>query len=265
MFGKKTVIWSSLVWLCLGCSKQNVDIDVPILAHAGQGIYNPQGYFHDNSKEAIEYALSFRELDGIEMDVQLSADGTFWLFHDQFLENSTSGTGQICEKSDQELQGLTYRSLKKEKLVKLSEIEFEKYSTEKVIFLDIKTIVGCTYDSSFVDELLTIVSDLPLFQLPQYDVKLILNNTTFSHAFHAQGYKLYTDVISFEEAKSDFSNYPYEGCYIRNQNINKTQIQQLTALDKKVIIFGVRTLYSIQEAKSKLPSYLLVEEFKKAI
>lgn len=265
MFGKGIIIWCSFVWLLLSCSKSNVDLDIPVLAHAGQGLYNPQGYFHHNSKEAIEYALSFKELHGIEMDVQLSKDGTFWLFHDQFLENSTTGTGQICEKSDQELEGLIYQSLKKEKLVPLSEIEFENYSGEKDIFLDIKTIEGCAYDSIFVDELLSIVNSLPILQLPQYNVKLILNNTKFTHAFHAQGFELYTDVVSFEQAQNDFSNYPYAGCYIRNENIDELQIRELIDLGKKVVIFGVRTLHSIREAKSKLPSYILVEEFKKAL
>lgn len=51
----------------------------------------------------IAAALGFR---AIEFDVMLSADGTPWLIHDETLERTTNGSGQVCTTTDAVLQGL---------------------------------------------------------------------------------------------------------------------------------------------------------------
>ena len=44
--------------------------------------------------------------DGIEFDVRLSADGTWWLLHDQTLDKMTSASGASV-RTDTELAALT--------------------------------------------------------------------------------------------------------------------------------------------------------------
>lgn len=43
---------------------------------------------------------------GIEFDVQQSADGKLWVFHDWSLERCTNGTGLLCEKTSAQLSRL---------------------------------------------------------------------------------------------------------------------------------------------------------------
>ncbi len=264
MFGK--YIWCILVILFItSCNKDSINHDVPIIAHAATGLYNPQQYFHDNSKEGIEYALSFTELDGIEVDIQRSKDGTFWLYHDDRLENNTNGTGQICEKYDSEIEGLNYSTLRREKLVRLTEVDFESFSAKKTLFLDLKTYSSCNYDSLIVDDIILSLGELALFELPHYDVKLIVNDIRFAYAIGLAGYTIYCDINSLANGKERLELYPYDGFFIRNRNITEKETKELLDFAVKVVIFDVRTPLSIRRAKQKRPTYLMVEEFKTAL
>jgi glycerophosphoryl diester phosphodiesterase len=63
-----------------------------VIAHRGGGALAPE-----NTLAALRYArnLGFR---GVELDVQLSADGVPVLIHDETLERTTNGTGRVSEQ-----------------------------------------------------------------------------------------------------------------------------------------------------------------------
>jgi glycerophosphoryl diester phosphodiesterase len=71
-----------------------------IIAHHGDVANWPE-----NTLEGI---LAARDLgaDGVEIDLQRSRDGTWWLVHDA-LDRSTTGRGAVSDKSDLELASLT--------------------------------------------------------------------------------------------------------------------------------------------------------------
>jgi glycerophosphoryl diester phosphodiesterase len=71
-----------------------------IVAHRGDLGTGPE-----NSLVAIRAALA-SDADGIEFDVNRSADGTWWLLHDETLEDRTTGTGRMDATSDRELASL---------------------------------------------------------------------------------------------------------------------------------------------------------------
>ena len=48
--------------------------------HAGMGMDIAYSIYHDNSEEAIDLALSLPSINGVEMDVRMSKDGTLWLY-----------------------------------------------------------------------------------------------------------------------------------------------------------------------------------------
>ncbi len=60
----------------------------------------------ENTLEALESAMALNP-DGIEFDVDRSADGTFWLIHDQRLARTTDGTGWLADLRDDDIRGLT--------------------------------------------------------------------------------------------------------------------------------------------------------------
>jgi glycerophosphoryl diester phosphodiesterase len=55
--------------------------------------------FPENTLEAIISATEL-EIDGIEFDVQRSADGTWWVLHDRVLDTTTTGSGRVARLDD---------------------------------------------------------------------------------------------------------------------------------------------------------------------
>jgi glycerophosphoryl diester phosphodiesterase len=60
----------------------------------------------ENSIEGLLGAVAL-QVDGVEMDIQKSADGTWWLMHDDRVEATTDGSGMIAELRDETLATLT--------------------------------------------------------------------------------------------------------------------------------------------------------------
>jgi glycerophosphoryl diester phosphodiesterase len=64
-----------------------------VFAHRGFGEHAP-----DNSLYAVQRALE-ADLDGVDVDGQLTRDGELVIFHDLSVDRLTSGTGRVREKS----------------------------------------------------------------------------------------------------------------------------------------------------------------------
>jgi len=73
----------------------------PPVAH--RGLWSPEGA-PENSLAAFQAACAAGY--GIELDVQLSADGEAMVFHDETLERLTEADGRLCERTAAELAAL---------------------------------------------------------------------------------------------------------------------------------------------------------------
>lgn len=93
-----------LLWLGAGVSvvwPVAAPTPMAIIAHRGDLTAWPA-----NTLEGV-LAASRTEVDGIEFDVRQSKDGTWWLFHDRYLDLATTGTGQFRGLTDSQLAALT--------------------------------------------------------------------------------------------------------------------------------------------------------------
>jgi len=127
----------------------------------------------DNTAEAIELAIERLGCAGVELDVQLSTDGSLWLFHDELLERETTGKGSVNDHGDAYLSGLKYNSLHREKLVCISKSNINFKS--KRVFFDLKHYNAAANKVVDRDKLLKAIQD---FQLTHktLDLCLITNN-----------------------------------------------------------------------------------------
>lgn len=64
-----------------------------------------KGYLAENTLESFQWAINFG-VDGIELDVHLSADGQIFVIHDETVNRTTNGTGFIKDLPTIELQQL---------------------------------------------------------------------------------------------------------------------------------------------------------------
>ncbi|HEX8328353.1 MAG TPA: glycerophosphodiester phosphodiesterase family protein [Hymenobacter sp.] len=82
-----------------------------VLGHAGSGFFTPINPFNfrpPSSWLGVQYALDLGA-DGVEVDLQLSRDSVVMLYHDQKLEDLSTGTGCISQHTAAELVQLRYR------------------------------------------------------------------------------------------------------------------------------------------------------------
>jgi len=88
-------------YLPLGVSTPNEVHDVPrVIAHKALRTGEP-----GNTLEAVQRLMT-SEIDGMELDVQLSADGVPFVFHETYLDGHTTGEGRASSKTWSELSEL---------------------------------------------------------------------------------------------------------------------------------------------------------------
>ncbi|MBE2221188.1 MAG: glycerophosphodiester phosphodiesterase [Anaerolineae bacterium] len=102
-----------------------------IFAHRGASHDEPE-----NTLAAFGLAAA-QKADGIELDVQLSADGWPVVIHDFTVERTTNGRGKVAELSLSDLQALTIEG--GEKIPTLDEV-FEAFGPQFVYNIEIKDL-----------------------------------------------------------------------------------------------------------------------------
>lgn len=81
---------------------------VIVLGHGGSGFVTLNNHLPPNSEASIRRAIEIQGADGIEVDVQLTADNRIVLYHDDLLESSTSESGYVSKLSLDELIKIKY-------------------------------------------------------------------------------------------------------------------------------------------------------------
>lgn len=114
----KLIALCSLVFLF---SCYSVDLDqienlnqgkIHRIGHGGSGFVSlvPFNAYPSNSMIGIKQALEKYKADGIEVDVHMTADSVFVLYHDQKLDSKTDKKGYIEEQSWEDIRGAKYKA-----------------------------------------------------------------------------------------------------------------------------------------------------------
>ncbi len=248
--------------LFFSCNKQESYPAVQVFGHAGMGMDIGMSAFHDNSLEAIQLALTLPTMNGVEVDVRMSADGTLWLYHENTLEAHTDGEGCIFETTDVELEKLRYKSLHREKLVRLEAI-WPLLDSGHAIILDLKHWNACT--EGYVDIALfqQAIYDIPI----QYRAQIILDSSNPNWlAALSQDFKVVYATVSFEEGLQRLEKVPaVAGLMMRSKDITAAQIALLKTLDKESYLFEMRSSKKQRAALQKQPSAILADDPRGAL
>ncbi len=262
MSGKLGLISGVFLGFMISCNKQESYPDVQIFGHAGMGMDIAYSIYHDNSEEAIDLALSLPSLNGVEMDVRMSKDGTLWLYHENHLEASTDGIGCVAELSDQELEEVHYKSIHQENLVRLDHI-LTKLRAGQTFILDIKHWNDCAQAYSdmqrFKDALLAIPDELK--------GQLIIDSSyPYWLATLSQQYKVVFSTVSFEEGFKKLKEIPsLHGIMMRSKDISVEQIAQVKELAKTVYLFEMRSSKMQRATMKKAPTAILADDPRGAL
>jgi glycerophosphoryl diester phosphodiesterase len=246
----------------LSCTKKDRFESVSLIAHAGAGLHSSTSPYHDNTVQSIEYALHFSVIQGVEVDVQLSADGTAWLFHDEELSEETNGEGCLNSKSDSYLEGLHYQTVEQEHLSKLSDVP--ALFSGKKLFLDVRDYNACTEASIGKSTILAALSKVNN-QFPNATIAVITNRSEWMDDFHQLGWDVFLNVYSL----SNFYAYPNsgnaDGICVRSSNISEKEVAQIKSMGKQIILFDVRSPKGIRKAFKKEPNLLFADDIRAAL
>lgn len=248
--------------MLVSCKKQSYP-DVSVVGHGCMGLEILNSVYHDNTKEAFDLATGMAGADGVEIDVQLSLDGSIWLFHDEEISVETNGSGCIGTKSDQEIKTISYRSFHKEKLVQLSDLDLTRLKGKK-LFLDIRHYNKC--ESSFYDPFEWIAAINSIEFPSDIELYIVLSIPEWSQDFIDQGYKVLLSAFEKEELNDFLSgSFQSDGYMVKNAIISRADVEALHVLGKKVFIFEMRAPKSIRKALQKGPDGVVSDDLRAAL
>ena len=256
--------FSFVLLICLvvvACKKHTDYSSIKIIAHAAAGLENPNSIYHDNSKEAIELALSTEGCAGVEVDVQLSKDEHLWLFHDELLDEETNLSGCIHQFTNASLQSGKYATLKGEKLLELNGFPID-FALQKTLFLDLRHYSAC--ESSFVS-VSSVKNQLASFLSQKSDettLIVILSTPEWIDMMQELPCSIYYSGGEYSDIEKQLKNPAWDGFVVKNQFINHQQVVEMQALGKKVVIFEVRSPKGIRKALNKFPDYLMTDDLR---
>ncbi|MEN9699329.1 MAG: hypothetical protein RLZZ301_527 [Bacteroidota bacterium] len=251
-----------LIFVLAACQLQEMPTPVKVFGHAGNGLDIIKSIYHDNSKEAIELALSLPDIDGVEVDVRMSADGTLWLYHENTLEAESEGQGSLSACTDLQLAPLHYKSLHHERLVRLSEV-LPLIKPGQQFLLDLKHWNATS--ASAVDLMRFKNALLALLQNQSNCVVLITNASSFVPLLTPH-FNVVFESGSREELHATLMKYPQlRGVVMRNAALSEADVRAFKAQGKWVFAFDVRASSSQKKALLKGPSSLLSDDPKEAL
>lgn len=250
--------------LLAACTSKEEFKHIHVIGHAGNGLDNFTSFYHDNSYESLELALKTPGCDGVEVDVQLAADESLWLYHDQNLESETNGDGCIPNLTESYLSQIKYTSFHQERLIKLDEFPVELLF-DKTLYLDLRHFNKCN-DSSVDVQLL--VSKLVQFSTKnsQLDVIAISNYLPLINELKINNIEVFVSVnalSAYQSFKNELNGV--KGVVARYSDLSKEDVSLIRSENCKVILFEMRSVSGIRKALNKLPDAIMTDDLKSAI
>ena len=251
-----------LVLMLVSCQKSEEIKGVQIFGHAGMGLSVDHSIYHDNSAEAIAFALNLPTSNGVEVDVRMSKDGTLWLYHDEFLEAEATGMGCVSVKGDVEIEQLNYRTLNKEKLVELKDV-LPLLLPDQHLFLDLKHFNSCRNEHIDFEELQ--VALVAQMGSNASHISLICAYEYWINDLSEIADVLYsTDDIN--EGKLLLKKYTnLKGLVVRNTDLNAADVKGIKDLNREIYLYDIRSLKGIKQALGKYPTGIFADDLRNAL
>lgn len=268
-----SALLGSLSLVLAGCEKvADGPIDnlnggrITIIGHAGSGFESALNPYPSNTLTSFRRTLEGYNADGIEMDIQLSADSIPMLYHDETLESMTECEGYVVEKTAAEVAACRYRTdfnshiLQDEHLLRLEDI-LSRYAANPlrpVFDFDLKGaspgVDTVRYRRRLARQLAVLTRRYDLLERITFesgDAQMLL-------AVRAElpGAHVFYDEDRFERALAICQRYGFEGIVAQNDAVTAEQVRTAHQAGLKVALFSIIRRPEILEAVNKNPDAL---------
>ena len=256
--------FSALIYLVVlfACQKENKQYASQVIAHAGAGLevsFNP---FPDNSQDAITYAVNLG-VKAIEVDLQLSLDNHFFLFHDDFLNGKTTHKGCIYDKTKSEMLSVRYAFHQNQGVDLLEQVDFHGIDE---LFLDVRHYNSCAGQNIDSARIVNAILGLKL-KSTMKRVIVVSNFKSLLNAIkmHDKEVVCCLEVSDYNTLLNSLKQDDFEMYMIRNSKITVQQVRHVKLYDKKVIIFDIRSHQGNKNALEKNPDYIMTDAVQSAL
>jgi len=235
-----------------------------VIGHGGSGFQTYTNPLPANSMASVERAIDGLQADGVEVDVQLSADKQLVLFHDGRLENRTNCFGCVSDQPAAEILTCRYNRHvgsnfgNREPVVQLSHVlaKFSTYHPKPIVFIDTKIINACTPASTpapqaFADALAELILQYkaqPWTYVESTSIEMLLRLQQKHQGFRLL---LYTRNVAPDLPQA--IRHGFDGITTFNDDITKQQVAEAHLNGLYVTLLGVRSRSSLLEAIKKHP------------
>lgn len=232
------------------------------IGHGGMGIKSTKPL---NGKSSILECIK-TGADGVEIDIQLSADNVLYAYHDADLSTSTNGTGNIHSRRSDEIDQLHYTGLwiQKSNIARLDSIaEWLSDFPEAQITLDIK-LYSQQPHQTYLQEFARSLNNF----LNNHSTKRIIfvesQDTTFLNTLRllSPNTPTYYYASVFKEGWEAITKFNYTGLTMDFENISIHEINQLQAAGYKISVWNVQNGVQNSKAIDMHPDGIQTDELK---
>ncbi|WP_439880345.1 glycerophosphodiester phosphodiesterase [Pontibacter sp. MBLB2868] len=250
------------------------DAPVLLLGHAGSGFLSPLNPFNPlpaNSMGSIVKAIEKHGADGVEVDVQLSKDGVFILYHDATLESMTEQTGMIEEHNASDVVGLEYSGgifydlFQDESIVTLEQMlqRFATYPELPYLHIDLRNY-NPERHLSYAQSLVALLEE---YNYPLNKLAFISPDPAFLEAFRQvepEAILIADADLGFEETFKLTLAHNLNGICIDGKDISPEQMLRAKQKGLQVVLFGGKSSSRISKMIALKPDAIQVNNVETA-
>lgn len=227
-----------LLLTLIGCSKEYEGHDVKILGHAGMGI---NSFYPWNSYESLFKAMNL-DSDGSEMDLQMTKDSVFVLFHSKLLEGETTAIGNISQLTWGQIKDARYNRpyLTNYSIAKLENIfAVLEGRDDKILDLEVKPYLGDEKDKYFKTFNSNLLQLIDKYNLSD-NIIIEFNQEKQIKSFKAQNSTISVVVFNYYENGLKWAQqYDCDGVVVNLNNLDETKVSAIHNAGLKVVTFNV--------------------------
>ena len=249
------------LFVFLSCRKSAVFPDIQVVGHAGSGLHVERSPFPSNTQASLDFASSLGAKH-VEVDLHLSKDNHWILFHDDVLEMRTNFSGCVRDFLKSDFEDAFYLGFHKYKVQALSDIDFSQF---EMVFLDIRHYDACSnfalLDTAHMHhDILETVNRFP----NQRFIILSRSAHVLNH-FRSLNFDICHEVIDFKSVEISAKSFGFNFFALRNKAISDSEISTAQLSGWQILLFDVKSLVGNRSAMEKSPNFVMTDALLSAI
>ena len=240
---------------------------IAVIGHRGCGPRSASNPIPENTLASVQKALELYGAAGVELDVQMSKDGVFFLYHDDYLESQTNFSGCVSQYTAQELSTCRYRNTDVQ-LQPLHEIfsYCRQLDYQPYIMLDNKLDLPCNI-STFeqYNEYMQLYAERMYAMIKAFGLFNQVHLESDFEVFHSSLRQRDSQVkLMFNGPVADRIGLAYSlqctGIMSGLNSCTAEDIQRAHAKGLKVSLFGIVTAQDAENAIRKSPDFIITDD-----